>query len=297
MTNIRITGLYRYPVKSLGGEAVESLEIGASGPVGDRNWAVLDAETQEIRSAKRWPALLGLHARYLEVPIADAFGDAVSPVGLTAPDGSTARSDDPDVDAWLSTQLGRPARLSARQPAHLRAHYRLAHGKRTPQEIAADIDLLTDEVLPDFDATDDMLLAQLKTYATPPGSYVDAFPAHLVSQNALDSLAALSGLDTSVERFRPNLLVSVDDGGDRPELGWIGRRLVAGDLTLAIRSSTMRCSMPARPQPLLRLDAEPKLTRALVDHCQRTLGVNVVIERSGTVHRGDLVRVMDEDPA
>jgi uncharacterized protein YcbX len=297
MTAIRITGLYRYPVKSLGGEAVERLQIGASGPVGDRNWAVLDGETQEIRSAKRWPALLGLKARYLEEPVADAFGDTVSPVELEAPDGSSARSDAPDIDAWLTAKLGRPARLSARQPAHLRAHYRLARGGRSPEEIAADIDLLTDEVLPDFDASDDALLAQLKTYATPPGSYVDAFPVHLVSQNTLDSLTAISGLDTSVARFRPNLLVAVEDGGDRPELGWIGRRLVAGDLTFAIRSVTMRCSMPARPQPLLGLDAEPKLTRALVDHCQRNLGVNVVIERSGTVHRGDLVRVLELDTA
>jgi uncharacterized protein YcbX len=297
MTSIRLTGLYRYPVKSLGGEVVEQVEIGAIGPVGDRNWAVLDAETREIRSAKRWPVLLGLRARYLEEPKADAFDDLVSPVEIEAPDGSRARSDDCEINAWLSDRIGRPACLSARQPAHRHEHYRLARGERSQAEVAADIGLLSDEILPDFRASDDAILAQLKTFATPPGSYVDAFPVHLISQNTLDRLAGASGLDTSVSRFRPNLLVAVDGDGDQPELGWIGHRLAIGNVVLSVRSPTTRCSMPARGQRLLGLEPEPQLTRALVDHCQRVLGVNVVIERGGTLRSGDHVQLMEEETA
>jgi len=298
MSAIRIAGLYRYPVKSLGGEAVDALALGAAGPVGDRNWAILDGENREIRSAKRWPALLGLRARYLAEPPPDAYDDAVSPVEIEAPDGSKSRSDDPGIDAWLSDRLGRPAHLSPRQPAHRRAHYRLARGERLQAEIAADIGLLSDEVLPDFEVGDDEILSQLRTFATPPGSYVDAYPIHLISQNALDRLAGASGLDTSVTRFRPNLLVAVDGaGGDQPEQGWIGQRLALGDTMLRVRSPTTRCSMPARGQPLLGLEPEPKLTRALVDHCQRVLGVNVVIERGGTVRRGDRMELIEGEPA
>ena len=55
----RSAGLYRYPVKSLGGEPIAEVDVTAVGPVGDRNWAVIDETQNVIRSAKQWPALLG----------------------------------------------------------------------------------------------------------------------------------------------------------------------------------------------------------------------------------------------
>ena len=40
----QVAALFRYPVKSLGGERVERVDIGQSGPRGDRLWAVRDVE-------------------------------------------------------------------------------------------------------------------------------------------------------------------------------------------------------------------------------------------------------------
>ncbi|HLG87836.1 MAG TPA: MOSC N-terminal beta barrel domain-containing protein [Alphaproteobacteria bacterium] len=288
-----ISGLFRYPVKSLGGEEVERLDIRRSGPVGDRNWAIFNAETNEIRSAKRWPALLNLRARYLEEPKADAFDGAVSPVELKAPDGTRRESAAPDIAEWLSAQLGRAASILPRAPASRKEHYRLARGHRDPAEIAADIELLSDEPLPDFSAPTDAHLAQLQIYATPPGSYVDAYPLHLLSRNSLASLAGQSGLDTNVLRFRPNLVVSVDGGSDWPELDWIGRRLSVGGAVVSVRSGTTRCSMPARSQTMMGVAAEPALTRAIVDRCRRVLGTNLVVEREGIVSLGDPVTLLD----
>lgn len=293
-TPIKVTGLYRYPVKSMGGVRVDALQIASTGPVGDRNWAVIEADSHAIRNAKRWPALLGFRARYLEEPIADAYGDAVSTVEIEAPGGGICRSDEPRMDAWLSEQLGRSVHLSPRQPAYDRAHYRLSNA-RTDAEIAAELDLLDGEVLPNFAASNDALVAQLQVYATPPGSYVDSFPVHLITQNALERLQARCGLDISVERFRPNLLLVVEDKGGEAELGWIGFRLAIGGSVLAIRSPTLRCAMPSRAQPLLGLKPEPALTRALVDHCDRLLGVNATVEQAGIVQRGDIVRVLKEE--
>jgi uncharacterized protein YcbX len=293
MEAVHVTGLFRYPLKSVGGEVVERLDVRRSGPVGDRNWAVIDDETHEIRSAKRWPALLNLRARYLEEPRHDAFDDLVSPVLVEAPDGTRRESGAPDISEWLGTQLGRAASLAARAPASRKEHYRLARGYRLEAEIAADIELLRDEPQPDFSAANDALLAQLRIYATPLGSYVDAYPLHLLSTNSLDALARQSGLDTSVLRFRPNLLVSIDDGSDWPELSWIGRRLAIGGAILSVRSATTRCSMPARGQPLSAVLPEPALTRAIVDRCRRVLGVNLVVERAGVVVRGDAVTFLD----
>ncbi|MCY4435649.1 MAG: MOSC N-terminal beta barrel domain-containing protein, partial [bacterium] len=53
MTTYSIAELWRYPVKSMGGERVESLELRTSAVVGDRRWAVRSAETGKIASAKR----------------------------------------------------------------------------------------------------------------------------------------------------------------------------------------------------------------------------------------------------
>src|ERR687893_737365 len=39
---VRVLELWRYPVKSLQGERLETAEIGAEGIAGDRQWAVLD---------------------------------------------------------------------------------------------------------------------------------------------------------------------------------------------------------------------------------------------------------------
>ncbi|MFC6928921.1 MOSC N-terminal beta barrel domain-containing protein [Actinomadura yumaensis] len=44
--------LRRYPVKSMLGEELPSVEVAATGLAGDRGWALLDAETGRVASAK-----------------------------------------------------------------------------------------------------------------------------------------------------------------------------------------------------------------------------------------------------
>ena len=295
---IRVSGLYRHPVKSLGGEALSTLDITTNGPVGDRYWAVLDGESGRIRNAKRWPRLLLLTAAFVKPPQPDAYDGDVTHVEMTAPDGSRCRSDDGDCDAWLSHQLGRPARLAARRPAYCREHYRLG-GPRTADEIAADIDLQPGEPFPDYHLDEGDFLAQLLDHETPPGSYADAYPIHILSGNALRSLARRSGLDAGAPRFRPNIVVDIDPDdaepeseGDAPEQAWTGRRLRIGSLVLNLVSPTTRCSMPARPQPLLGVKPEPALTRAMVQLCNRTVGLNALIETPGTISCGDEVQLL-----
>lgn len=58
---MRIAELWRFPVKSLAGEAVERVEVGAEGIPGDRGLRVVDARGRLVTARTR-PALLGLHA-------------------------------------------------------------------------------------------------------------------------------------------------------------------------------------------------------------------------------------------
>lgn len=97
----RITGLFRYPVKSMQGEALTAADVGPVGIVGDRHWAVVDVETGLALTARRQPELLFASAAL--------DGDDVV---VTLPDGTPAAD-----DAALSTWLGHPVALTRAEPA------------------------------------------------------------------------------------------------------------------------------------------------------------------------------------
>ena len=66
-----LASAWRYPVKSMIGEELNSAVIGDNGILGDRAYALLDIETNKIVSAKnpkKWPELFSFHARYIEPP-------------------------------------------------------------------------------------------------------------------------------------------------------------------------------------------------------------------------------------
>ena len=95
-----VTQIWRYPVKSIGGERLESAEVGTHGISGDRGWGVLDRSTGMVLTARRAPLLLFASARV------DRSGDVL----IILPDGSEVRSGT-DGDRALSGWLGLDAQL------------------------------------------------------------------------------------------------------------------------------------------------------------------------------------------
>ena len=85
----RVTGLWRYPVKSMQGEPLTAADIGPVGIVGDRQWALFDVMSGLHLTARRQPELLFAHARI--------DGDDVV---ITLPDG-TETTDDAALSVWL----------------------------------------------------------------------------------------------------------------------------------------------------------------------------------------------------
>jgi uncharacterized protein len=61
MSDMRVTELWRYPVKSLAGERLERATISMNGIAGDRIVHVRDGSGR-VMTARNHPALLGLHA-------------------------------------------------------------------------------------------------------------------------------------------------------------------------------------------------------------------------------------------
>ena len=56
-----IEALWRFPVKSMRGEQLDAIEVSAAGLAGDRAYALIDATTGKVVSAKNprlWPNIL-----------------------------------------------------------------------------------------------------------------------------------------------------------------------------------------------------------------------------------------------
>ncbi|GAA4731308.1 hypothetical protein GCM10023328_07970 [Modestobacter marinus] len=81
---LRVTEVWRFPVKSLQGERLARAEVGAEGVAGDRGWALFDLTTGLGLTARRVPELLFAAGRLR----ADGAAEVVLPDGtVTAQDG------------------------------------------------------------------------------------------------------------------------------------------------------------------------------------------------------------------
>ena len=184
----QVSALWRYPVKSLGGEQVEQVDVGPRGLLGDRLWAVRDLERDVTASARRIPALLTATARYVN-PVASDAGPGNAPeVEITFPDGNVLSSSDDGVHAKLSELAGRDVRLTALPPADDTSLHRLSRQERSDMSAASlrtDFGVAEDEKLPDVSMFRMSDLATFARYSTPPGMFVDLAPVHVMSQTSL----------------------------------------------------------------------------------------------------------------
>jgi uncharacterized protein YcbX len=94
---LAVREIWRYPVKSMGGESLAAASLGPLGIAGDRAWGVRDQATGMVLTGRREPRLLMATARLV----------AGAPV-MTAADGATMTT-----SAQLSTWLDRPVELVA----------------------------------------------------------------------------------------------------------------------------------------------------------------------------------------
>lgn len=93
MADMRIRELWRFPVKSMGGEQIETGLVGPNGMVGDRVRGVFDLETGTVLTARRSPDLLFASARCDE-----------DDVVVRLPDG-TETADDAALSSWLKRDV------------------------------------------------------------------------------------------------------------------------------------------------------------------------------------------------
>lgn len=99
-----VADLWRYPVKSFGGERVRSVFVGPYGFHGDRRFAAVTTGGAVV-TARRKTALLGFRARFPDP-------DQIELARVTAPGGLELAIDDPDLARMLAKELGHDAQLA-----------------------------------------------------------------------------------------------------------------------------------------------------------------------------------------
>ena len=274
--------MWRYPVKSMLGEVVDTVTISERGLAGDRAYALIDVETGFVLSAKnprRWGMLFACRAEYLEPPSA---GDDPPPVRITMHDGTTLQSDDPDADESLSRALGRAVRLEKRAPDAPRI-----------EDMAADVEEIPVEERGKVHHGQIALLA-------PPGSFFDCAAVHVMTTSSLAAVSvAYPAGRFDPARFRPNVLVDSGAAAGFVENAWVGRALRVGpDALLDLVMSAPRCVMTTLAQG--DLPADKGILQAIGRENRfdipglgpsSCLGVYGMVSAGGAVTVGDAVGV------
>ncbi|MFZ5835439.1 MAG: MOSC domain-containing protein [Pseudomonadota bacterium] len=270
-----VGGLFRYPVKSLGGEALAAAQIGVSGVAGDRIWAFRDLGRNEISSAKRNPLLLRITAALQD------DGHA----RLSFPSGETSSTAAPDCADRVSDFIGRPQALFGLRPASDVAHF--ARAGVAVENMEADIrgvlGLLPDETLPDFSK----FPAEALRNATVPGTYFDGAVIHIILASELRQIqASVSGAEVDALRFRPNIVLN-DLAAPLVSDDLVGATLRAGDSVLRLDYMVPRCSMTTHEQG--RLGKAPQIMRTLVRDWKHNFGLYASVQQGGRIKLDDVI--------
>ncbi|MXP19835.1 MOSC domain-containing protein [Gordonia sp. HNM0687] len=166
----------------------------------------------------------------------------------------------------------------------------------TPDALARDLGIRPDEKLPKVSDMNARALATLTRNATPPGSFVDLCPVHLITETSLSTIATAMGVDhLEARRFRPNVVLAGGPPADvLPESAWPDTALDVGGARLRVVMRTVRCVVPSRAHEDLPVEAA--LTRAVAGTADRYLGVYADVTTAGRIRVGDTLTITPPTP-
>lgn len=276
-----VVSLWRYPVKSMLGEELQSAHVTGHGLLGDRAYALIDSLDGKVATAKnpgKWPTLFACRAAFLEPPDNDA---PAPPVRITLPDGATLTSEQRELAQVLSTALNRQVTLAA-----------TVRGQVTgvQSSLPAAWEAKSEEYWPDLEGLDHR--DTVTEFALPMGTFFDGATVHLLTTATLNRLRDWYPRGRfEVPRFRPNIVVDpVGNQKSVSEQTWIGHTVAIGnEVRLKITGPCGRCVMTTLAQGDLPKDSG--ILRTVVQHTQGHVGVYASVRQGGTISRGDHVRL------
>ena len=116
----------------------------------------------------------------------------------------------------------------------------------------------------------------------------DVAPVSLISRQTVARIAEESGTKENWRRFRPNLLVDLEDAGPFDELQWVGKTLRIGSAArIAVTEVDRRCVMitldPATGEP------SPEILKCVAQNHGQNAGIYATVLTPGEVRNGDTI--------
>jgi uncharacterized protein YcbX len=263
----RVESVWRYPVKSMGGEKLPSAFLGYAGVYGDRVYAFHSSAAHRrfpyLTAREREEMLLCrpvfLHPDRMAAPPNLAEAEAAPP-GLTPVYGS---AEDAALEVWLPSG----ERLAIDDPAL--AEW-LGMGGREGQ-----------------------VLSLLHSHH----AMTDCRPVSLFSVQTARRIGAETGFAVETRRFRANVVLDLRDeaGGDAPgfaEDGFVGRTLRIGERAMvAVLDRDPRCKMIALDPDTAAMDGA--ILKCVGQGHEGRAGVYGAVLVEGTVRPDDPVVCLD----
>jgi uncharacterized protein YcbX len=261
---MRLSALYRYPLKSGRAQSLSEVSVDAIGIDGDRRWMLVDARGKMI-TGREHPALVLVD---VHVGTDDAAFNAPGCQPLQV------RCDSFDVeqacDVWKNRFVARRGNKDADQwfGAYLGIECSLLYlGSIPNRRLPAEPDI--------------------------PLSFADGYPLLLIGQSSLDDLNSRLRRPVPMIAFRPNLVI---EGADAyAEDRW--RHMRIGEVHFEAAKPCTRCIFttvdPQRGEK--SADREPLLTLARYRRVDigTCFGMNLIVRSGGRVRVGDTLEVLD----
>jgi uncharacterized protein len=258
-----VQSFWRYPVKSMAGEAIEEAFVGYAGVFGDRCCAFLNAAApagfpyltgrnkgQMLQFRPRFRDL-ELAARPINQSAAEQLGPGLTPlypaplerlaIDVQAPSGEVLAVDDPALRALLATKSIDADKLSL---------------------------VRSDRAL------------------------TDCRPLSIISMKTVAQLSDEIGVTLDPRRFRMNIYADLGSAGGFAEDAFVGKRLAIGERAIiAVLDRDPRCKMISL-DPDTGEENSDVLRHVAKAHDTR-VGVYCAVLTEGTVKRGDEIRLLD----
>lgn len=265
---LKVSALFRYPVKSMPGIPVSELTLDDFGPSGDRRWLLVDDKGQFVtqRSEPRLALVVieGVEAEAVSLSLPGGESLRLYP----GPERRRVKVWNDEVDALLSTG-----------PAS--------------DQISS---WLGRELFFAYMPADTVRPADRQFVSGRRVSFADGFPFLLTNTGSLAALDEWTGTGWDMRRFRPGIVI---DGAEAfAEDGW--RWLRVGDAVLECVKPCSRCVMTTVDPDTGEVNPQREPLRTLGRHRRTAAGVifgqNAVHWRGGSIAVGDAVELLDGSP-
>jgi uncharacterized protein YcbX len=264
MADLVLTGIWTYPVKSLGGVSHRSARVFGKGLEDDRRWMLIDAE-HRFMTQRELPTMALFKVSLRDDGIAIRFGDDVLglprlPLSTTSPVRARVWDDEVEVcevseahSRWFSDRLGISCQL---------VHF--------PEVNERNVDS-------DFQQENEQV------------SLADGFPYLIIGQASLDALNEKLASPIPMNRFRPNFVF--DGAPPHDEDNW--GEFCIGDVKFVGVKPCARCTIPTVNQDTAERGAEPSRTLATYRKRNNNIyfGQNLLARSGGEVGVGDKVTI------